>query len=353
MKRIVSLCIIIFAAMSLMAQTVTNVVAEQVGKQIVVSYLLDKQSDISIQYSTDGGNTYRSMSHTSGDVGRSIASGQHTITWDVLADVEKLVCSNLVFKVTPSGGEKLTFTVNGVSFTMIQVEGGTFTMGATREQGSGAESDEKPTHSVTLSTYYLGETEVTQALWQAVMGTTVRQQRDKANTSWSIYGEGDNYPMYYINYEECKTFVSKLNSLLSSQLGGKLFALPTEAQWEYAARGGNKSQGYKYSGSNSLSAVAWYTDNSGGTSHTVKTKQANELGLYDMSGNVWEWCQDWYCSYSSSSQTNPTGCSSGSRRVIRGGSWGNFAGDCRVSYRISHSPSYRSSRLGLRLCLLP
>lgn len=351
MKRILSIFAIIFATMTLMAQTVTNVVAEQVGKKIEIRYQLDKQSDISIQYSTDGGSTYRSMSHISGDVGKGMAAGQHSITWDVLADVEKLVCSNLVFKVTPSGGEKLTFTVNGVSFTMVQVEGGTFTMGASREQGVDAESDEKPTHSVTLSTYYMGETEVTQALWQAVMGKSLTQIVKE--NGWITYGVGDNYPMYDISYEDCKTFVSKLNSLLSTQLGGKRFALPTEAQWEYAARGGNKSQGYKYSGSNSLSAVAWYTDNSGGASHTVKMKQANELELYDMSGNVWEWCQDLYSSYSSSSQTNPTGSSSGSGLVIRGGGWGSRARRCRVSDRNSFTPSYRYNDLGLRLCLLP
>lgn len=328
--------------LALMAQTVTNVVAEQVGKKIEIRYQLDKQADISIQYSTDGANSYHSMSHTSGDVGNDIAAGQRSITWDVLADVEKLVCGNLVFKVTPGGGEKLSFTANGVSFTMILVKAGTFTMGATSEQGSDAGSDAKPTHRVTLSTYYMGETEVTQALWQAVMGSNP-----------SHFSRGGNYPVEEVSWDDCKTFISKLNSLLSSQLGGKLFALPTEAQWEYAARGGNKSQGYKYSGSNNLFAVAWYDSNSGSSTHPVKTKQANELGLYDMSGNVWEWCQDGYGSYSSRSQTNPTGNNSGSGRVLRGGSWNSFARVCRVSVRSGNAPSRRSLNLGLRLCLIP
>lgn len=340
MKRILTILLLLLPIV-MMAQSVTNVVAEQVGKKIEIRYLLDKQADISIQYSTDGGSTYRSMSHISGDVGSDIAAGQRMITWDVLADVEKLVCDNLVFKVTPRGGEKLTFTVNGVSFTMIRVEGGTFTMGATSEQGSDAESDEKPTHSVTLSTYYLGETEVTQTLWKTVMGS---------NPSGS--SKGGNYPVEGVSWDDCKKFVSKLNSLLSTQLGDKRFALPTEAQWEYAARGGNKSKGYKYSGSNSLSTVAWYYDNSGSVTHPVKTKQANELGLYDMSGNVWEWCQDWYGGYYSSSQTNPTG-SSGVQRVCRGGSRGSDAWYCRVSDRDNDAPSYRSYGIGLRLCLVP
>ena len=134
---------------------------------------------------------------------------------------------------------------------------------------------------------------------------------------------------------------------------GKNFRLPTEAEWEYAARGGQKSRGYKYAGSNALSDVAWYTDNSGSKTHPVKQKQANELGLYDMSGNVWEWCQDWSGSYSSNAQTNPTGPSSGSDRVIRGGSWNGSASYCRVADRYSNSPGNRNGNLGFRVVLLP
>ena len=237
-----------------------------------------------------------------------------------------------------------TFTVGGVSFTMVYVQGGTFTMGATTEQGG--DDDENPSHSVTLSNYYISETEVTQGLWGAVMGSNVRQQRDKEDTSCIIVGEGKNYPMYYVSYDECLTFIKKLNSLT-----GQRFHLPTEAQWEYAARGGKKSRGYKYAGSNTLDNVAWYHDNSGNSTHPVKTKSPNELGLYDMSGNVWEWCQDWYGEYSSGSQTNPTGTSSGSSRVCRGGSWYYGARDCRVSRRGYAASSRRTSDLGFRLAL--
>ncbi|MBQ7448353.1 MAG: SUMF1/EgtB/PvdO family nonheme iron enzyme, partial [Paludibacteraceae bacterium] len=244
--------------------------------------------------------------------------------------------------------EKKPVTVKGVTFNMIFVKGGTFLMGATSEQGRDADSDEKPTHQVTLSDFYIGETEVTQELWQAVMGTTVSQQRDKANKDWSLFGVGNNYPMYYINWEECKEFIKKLNSLT-----GMTFRLPTEAEWEYAARGGQKSKGYKYAGSNNLRDVAWYGDNSGSTTHTVATKQPNELGIYDMSGNVWEWCQDWYGSYHSYAQTNPQGASSGSSRVLRGGSWLSIAQNCRVSNRNNNNPSNRNNNLGLRLVLLP
>ncbi len=256
------------------------------------------------------------------------------------------------FKVVTEDKSKQTFIVNGVSFTMIAVEGGTFTMGCTSEQGFDCYDSEKPAHSVTLSDYYIGQTEVTQALWIAVMGTTISQQRDKADTSWPLRGEGDNYPMYYVSWEDCQTFVQKLNSLLSSQLGDMRFALPTEAQWEYAARGCEKSNGCKYSGSNTIDNVAWHSDNSGSSTHPVATKTPNELGLYDMSGNVWEWCQDSYVSYNSSSQSYPQGASSGSYRVSRGGSWNSNARRCRVSCRDHSTPTFSFVNLGFRLVCL-
>ena len=233
----------------------------------------------------------------------------------------------------------LTFTVNGVTFKMLPVEGGTFTMGATAEQGSDADGDEEPTHSVTLSSYYMGETEVTQALWQAVMGSNPSNFK------------GNNLPVETVSWNDCQTFINKLNQLLAGQLGGKRFALPTEAQWEYAARGGKHSKGYKYSGSNTLGNVAWFYDNSGSTTHAVGTKTPNELGLYDMSGNVWEWCSDWYGSYGSGAQTNPTGPATGSNRVDRGGSWINWAWYCRVSSRNSSTPDHRLNYLGFRFVL--
>ena len=241
-----------------------------------------------------------------------------------------------------------TFTAGGVTFNMVYVEGGTFTMG----DGSGA-------HSVTLSSYYIGETEVTQELWQAVMGTL---PSDISSSSYDL--KGAQRPVCYVSWEDCQTFISKLNSMT-----GQRFHLPTEAQWEYAARGGSKSRGYEYSGSNDVGSVAWYYENSGDArlddsswnydklksnncrTHPVKTKSPNELGIYDMSGNVYELCQDWYSSYSSNAQTNPTGPSSGSYRVSRGGSWLNSAGYCRSSIRNFNTPSLRYDYLGLRLSL--
>lgn len=225
-----------------------------------------------------------------------------------------------------------TFTVNGVQFTMVAVEGGTFTMGATSEQGSDALDFEKPAHQVTLSDYYIGQTEVTQSLWKAVMGSNPSNYK------------GDNLPVEQVSWDECQVFIQKLN-----QLTGKQFRLPTEAEWEYAARGGRKSRGYKYAGGNDIGLVAWYKGNSGNETHPVATKQANELGIYDMSGNVWEWCSDWYGDYQSSSQSDPQGPSSGFFRVSRGGSYYCNAGICRVSYRCNCAPVGRYCDLGLRL----
>ncbi|WP_337487335.1 SUMF1/EgtB/PvdO family nonheme iron enzyme [Prevotella sp.] len=224
----------------------------------------------------------------------------------------------------------------GISIDMVRVEAGTFTMGATPEmKDPDYDYDEKPTHQVTLTNdYYIGKYEVTQALWQAVMGSNPSKFK------------GDNLPVENVSWKDCQEFLSKLNNTT-----GKTFRLPTEAEWEYAARGGKKNRGYLYSGSNNISDVAWYSDNSDNKTHAVGSKQANELGIYDMSGNVYEWCQDRKGSYSSSSQVNPTGAASGSYRVRRGGYWSSSARYCRSSDRSSSSPGYRDFDLGLRLVL--
>ena len=228
-----------------------------------------------------------------------------------------------------------SFNVNGVQFKMVKVEGGTFQMGATLEQGSDAYDWESPVHSVTLSDYYIGQTEVTQELWQAVMGSNP-----------SSFKDNNQRPVEAVSWNDCQEFIEKLN-----RLTGKNFRLPTEAEWEYAARGGSKRRGYKYSGSDNPDAVAWDYENSGVKTHAVATKRANELGLYDMSGNVYEWCSDWYGDYSSNSQTNPTGASEGSYRVLRGGSWYGRARYVRVSNRNNYAPDYRNYNNGLRLAL--
>ena len=227
-----------------------------------------------------------------------------------------------------------TIAVNGVAFKMVKVKGGTFQMGATTEQGSEAEKDEKPVHTVILSDYYIGQTEVTQELWQAVMGDNP-----------AFFKGNSQRPVENVSWKDCQEFIQKLNRLTGLQ-----FRLPTEAEWEFASRGGVKSKGYKYSGSNDADAVAWYGENSSSKTHPVATKQPNELGLYDMSGNVYEWCSDRYGQYSSTEQINPKGFFIGFFRVLRGGSWFTSS-NVRSSNRFYYSPSYRYNFFGLRLAL--
>ena len=233
-----------------------------------------------------------------------------------------------------TSGSVITLPVkDGVNIEMVKVEAGSFDMGATPEMENPSDW-EKPVHRVTLTNnYYIGKYEVTQALWKIVMGSNPSNSK------------GDNLPVEKVSWNDCQKFISKLNKLT-----GKSFRLPTEAEWEYAARGGNKSRGYQYSGSNTIGDVAWYDGNSGSKTHAVGTKQPNELGAFDMTGNVWEWCQDWFNRYSSSPQTNPIGAVSGSCRVYRGGSW-CYSGYCRCSCRFDGTPDFRNGDLGLRLVL--
>ena len=225
------------------------------------------------------------------------------------------------------------FMVNGVSFTMVAVEGGTFFMGATPEQGKG-HIDALPVHQVTLTSYMIGQTEVTQALWTAVMGFNP-----------SIF-KGNDLPVDNVNYNDCIEFIDKLN-----EKTGQNFRLPTEAEWEYAARGGNKSKGYKYSGSNDVEDVAWYMGNSSNTSHAVATKQSNELGIYDMSGNMIEWCSDWFDIYTTNSVNNPTGPQNGMFRILRGGCWSMSGDHVLVCKRMMLKPESLTCISTLRLAL--
>ena len=251
-----------------------------------------------------------------------------------IGDVTILIDALLGGAVLP-GKDTEEFTVNGVSFSMVKVQGGTFMMGATPEQGSEVRDNEKPVHQVTLSDYIIGQTEVTQELWLAVMGE---------NPS---HHTGDlKRPVEQVSWEDCQRFITQLN-----QLTGKTFRLPTEAEWEYAARGGNKSEGYMFAGSNVMDLVAWYNANSGNTTHPVATKAPNELGLYDMTGNVWEWCYDWYKRYTEEPQVNPTGPATGNNRVLRGGCWNGGGNYNRISYRDNFTPTGSNSSGGLRLVL--
>lgn len=263
---------------------------------------------------------------------------------------------NKVCRIVPEG---LIFNVKGVEFKMVNVEGGSFWMGAddgkytrtvkgflgikkkenylntkARNYDPDAKGDEYPVHNVTVHSFYLGETVVTQALWKAVMMNNPSKFK------------GENLPVEQMSWNGCQVFIRKLN-----QLTGKHFRLPSEAEWEYAARGGKKRLGYKYSGSEILDVVAWYDGNSGGKTHAVKTRSPNELGIFDMEGNVWECCQDWYGNYGSDSQSNPLGPSKGTGRVVRGGSYADGARDCRVSNRRCIDLDDRLNTCGFRLGL--
>ena len=226
----------------------------------------------------------------------------------------------------PSQKNVEKFTVKGVTFEMVRVDGGSFMMGS-----DNGYKDEKPVHSETVGTFYIGKTEVTQALWTAVMGS---------NPS---YHKGQSLPVEEVSWDDCQEFIDRLN-----RITGQNFRLPTEAEWEYAARGGNRSRGYEYSGSNNIESVGWHDGNSGNSTHPVGNKLDNELGLYDMSGNVREWTSDlWSSDYSS----YRNGGSSGSYRVSRGGSYNYYAKNCRSANRGLNDSSYRYRSLGFRLAL--
>lgn len=253
-------------------------------------------------------------------------------------------------------------TVNGVSFVMKPVKGGTFLMGKDEN-----EYDESfgPIHTVTLSTFFIGETEVTQGLWKAVMGSEPTQ-----SGGWNDhYGKGDNLPAYNLNWHDCQEFISRLN-----ELTGREFRLPTESEWEFAARGGKESKGFKYAGSNNLNEVGWYWQNSGDRflqeedvnwdseeygdddlysnncrPHDVKTLSPNELGVYDMSGNVYEWCRDWYSKYNIQPSIDPQGPEKGRGRVLRGGWFQGFPEICHVGFRYNYEPQDRYFNMGFRL----
>ncbi|MDR0506035.1 MAG: formylglycine-generating enzyme family protein [Dysgonamonadaceae bacterium] len=264
--------------------------------------------------------------------------------------MDAAIVDSIKFRTFGESTASATYTAGVVNFDMIGVQGGTMKLNGT---------------NVTLSSFAIGKTEVTQGLWLAVMGSWPSSSYQPGS-----YGSGFDYPAYYVSWNdivgtstkvgytingvEYKTdgFCYKLSKLVDENLSKK-FILPTEAQWEYAARGGQQTHGYTYSGSNYAGDVSWNSSNSNNTTHLVASKDSNELGIYDMSGNVWEWCSDWYSSAYPFGTNNPVGAASGSSRVIRGGSWYYVASMCTVSYRFDNTPSYRDYNRGFRLALVP
>ena len=275
----------------------------------------------------------------------------------------KLVDSSAKVEEEKAIAEQKANKLKSITENFVYVEGGTFGMGS-----NNGYSFEKPVHNVTLSSYYVAKTEVTQIQWAAVMGNNPSDFKgdnrpvecvswydaivfcnklsmmDKKTPVYSVNGKTD--PDTW-NYKPCQG--NSISGTITMNIKSNGYRLPTEAEWEFAAWGGKKRKGYKYSGSDNLSRVAWYDDNSGNKTHDVAKKSPNELGLYDMSGNVWEWCWDWYGSYGSSAQTNPVGPSSGDSRVRRGGSWVYDSDFCRVTFRINDGPDGRNHYVGFRL----
>jgi formylglycine-generating enzyme required for sulfatase activity len=336
MKKTFLFSLAFLACICLPAQQIQNVTAEQQGKNIVVSYNLaaaSGQFDVALYCSTDGGTNFGNpLNAVTGDVGKNLNAGNNKqITWNVLADMEKLTGSRIVFEVRAR-------TTSDLGIEMVFVKGGTFNMGS-----NNGGDDEEPAHMVRLHDFYMGKYEVTQKQWREVMGASTTLS-DPA-----YFKNCDNCPVEQISWNDVQEFIKKLN-----QKTGRTYRLPTEAEWEYAAGGGSSRQ--KWAGTNSendLERYAWYKGNGGGKTHAVGTKKPNFLGIYDMSGNVWEWCSDWYGNYNSDNQTNPNGPSSGSYRVLRGGSWSNEPQRCRVANRGSDLPGSGDIVFGFRLALVP
>ena len=323
---VLSLIVFLFSLIG-RAQTVTNVTAEQQGNALMVHYNLTTESpcEVSLFVSLSGGKAWTGpLLNVSGDVGKGVSAGVNTIYWEVLEEMEQLVGSGIQFKVVASG--KKSYEPE-----MVFVKGGTFMMGS-----NNGYDRERPVHQVTVSDFSIGMYEVTQAQWRAVMGNNP-----------SSFSGCDQCPVEQVSWNDVQQFITTLNSKI-----GKKYRLPTEAEWEYAARGGSQSRGYTYSGSGDIRAVACYSENVIKT-HPVGKKQANELGIFDMTGNVWEWCSDWSGPYSSSTEVNPSGAFYGLYRVNRGGCWYDFPQDCHVANRSGNNPDFRDYSLGFRLVLDP
>jgi formylglycine-generating enzyme required for sulfatase activity len=295
-----------------------------------LTLLIDESATLSVTvFPADASNPTVAWENSNSDVA-TVNNGKVTA---------KAEGSCVISVVTEDGNYKATCTVTVVQphpaeSELVLVEGGTFTMGCTDDECS-EDGRELPTHKVTVSSFKMAKYPVTNKQWESIMGTVP-----------SGPFPGANMPVNNTGWGTIQEFIRKLN-----EATGKNYRLPTEAEWEFAARGGNKSKGYKYSGSNDIDKVAWYIDNSNNRPQLVGTKEPNELGIYDMSGNVGECCSDWYGTYSDQPQNNPTGPTEGAERVARGGNWYFSSKETRVFSRTSHSPEYQYIGLGLRLVL--
>lgn len=337
MKRMFILIFLIafFLPAITFAAELKNERARQEGNRLVIHYDLEgkeQQAEVGLTITVEGKIYQSSELHIEGDVGKLKTGKGKRLVWNILRDFPRGLRGSVDWELTTSGD---SFTDPTTGMEMIFVKGGCYQMGDIFGDGDG---DEKPVHEVCVSDFYIGKYEVTQGQWRQIMGSNPSQ----------FSSCGDKCPVESVSWNDAQDFISRLNSR-----SGKRYRMPTEAEWEYAARSGGKRE--KYAGGNDVDAVAWYDSNSGSRTHPVGQKQPNGLGLYDMSGNVWEWCQDWYGGsyYNQSSRDNPGGPSSGSGRVGRGGSWSDTARVLRAASRVRRNPGSRSLRLGFRLALPP
>ena len=329
------LCLPVFSL--LQAQQVSNVSFSLRGDSVAIYYSLDRQSDICVRVSVFGGRYTEPLKGLEGSVGKGVKPGDSLcITAVGLPEIRGVEASQISFLVEPDDGSLLIY-VDSLTFRMMPVEGGSFTMGCTHPKGEKhTYADELPIHKVTVNSFYMGRYEVTQALWKAVMGNNP-----------SKWATNDSLPVEQVSWNDVQIFIARL-----SQMTGYRFRLPSEAEWEFAARGGNRGHNTPYPGTRSqLWEVGWFGMNSGGHSHPVGQLKPNELGLYDMAGNVMEWCSDWMTAYSAQPQSSPQGPKSGENRILRGGCFNSPTWGCSVFERSWYLPDYGYSFYGFRLVL--
>ena len=331
--------LLMVATFGLHAQRVDSVRWSMNNGLLSLSYQLDKEADIRVRVSIDGGHTYSEpLDSLKGDVGKNIKPGNKLITAQDLAEIEGIDVWLIDFVVEVDDGSYIIW-FDTIPIIMVPVEGGTFHMGLTHAHSTEIAHDPEramPLHDVTLSDFYIGRYEVTQRLWKAVMGDNP-----------SRFNGNDSLPVDQVSWTQIQIFIARL-----SQMTGYRFHLPTEAQWEYAARGGRKSYGHLYPGSTeNFMDYGWYCANSGNVTHIVGQRRPNELGLYDMGGNVAEWCSDWAGDYTADHQTNPRGPKQGENRIIRGGSINSPSWTCTVFDRSWYLPDYTYGCYGFRLAL--
>lgn len=337
MKRFFAILLLSTVFSPLWAQQVTDVSFTLRNDSLTISYSLDRQADICVRVSVDGGHYTPPLKGLEGAVGKGVKAGVGlTVTAFRLPEISGVDSADLSFLVEADDGAVLIY-VNDLVFRMMPVEGGSFTMGCTHPKGERhTYADELPTHKVTVNSFYMGQHEVTQKLWAAVMGENP--------SKWT---DNDSLPVEQVSWNAAQIFVARI-----SQMTGYRFRLPTEAEWEYAARGGIRSHNTPYPGVNSqMWETCWYGGNSNGHSHPVGKLMPNELGIYDMGGNVMEWCSDWMQPYSAAPQNCPQGPRSGENRILRGGCFNSPTWGCSVFERSWYLPEYGYSYFGLRLVM--